>query len=215
MSNSSIVLPAPEEYKLAVQALQKGGIVAYPTETFYGLAVDPENEEALSALYRLKQRRPEKSFSLIVPDLSNLSSYVDEFPGASKILMDTFWPGPLTLIFQASENSLPLVTKKDNSLAVRISSHIVAGTFCRFFGRAITASSANVSGEQALDNAASVRELWGDKLAYILDGGTTPGTKPSTILRCEGLNCIIIRQGALSFDDIRAALPAHFSVCNQ
>lgn len=215
MSNSSIVLPAPEEYQLAVQALQKGGIVAYPTETFYGLAVDPENEEALSALYRLKERSPEKPFSLIVPDLSNLSSYVDEFPGASNILMNTFWPGPLTLIFQASDNSLQFVTKKDNSLAVRISSHIVASTLCRFFGRAITASSANISGERALDNATSVRELWGDKLAYVLDGGTTPGTKPSTIIRCEGLKCIIIRQGALSLDDIRKALPDYFSVCIQ
>jgi L-threonylcarbamoyladenylate synthase len=215
LSKSSTVLPGPEEYKLAVRALEKGGIVAYPTETFYGLAVDPENKEALSALYRLKQRHPEKSFSLIVPDLSNLSSYVDEFPGASNILMNKFWPGPLTLIFQASGNALQLVTKKDNSIAVRISSHIVASTLCRFFGRAITASSANVSGEQALDNATSVRELWGDKLAYILDGGTTPGTKPSTIIRCDGLKCTIIRQGILSFDRIREVLPNHFSVCNQ
>lgn len=215
LRNSSIVLPAPEDYKLAVQALQKGGIVAYPTETFYGLAVDPENKAAVSALYRLKQRHPEKAFSLIVPDLSNLSSYVDGFPGASNILMEKYWPGPLTLIFQTTNDLLQQVARKDNSIAIRMSSHVVASTLCRLFGRAITASSANISGEPALDNATSVKELWGDKLAYVLDGGTTPGNKPSTIIRCDGLKCNIIRQGVLSLDEIREVLPNHFSVCNQ
>ncbi len=211
----SLVLPAPEEYKLAVHALQQGGIVAYPTETFYGLAVDPENKAAVSALCRLKQRDPEKAFSLIVPDVSNLSSYAEEFPEASKLLIEKFWPGPLTLVIQTTGNLLKLVARKDNSLAIRVSSHVVAGTLCRLFGSAITASSANISGEQPLNNAESVRDLWGDKVAYVLDGGITPGNKPSTIIRCDDLKCSVIRQGVLSCEEIREALPDCFSVCNQ
>lgn len=215
MHNSSIVLPAPEEYKLAVQALQQGGIVAYPTETFYGLAVDPENKDAVSALYRLKKRNPDKAFSLIVPDLTNLSSYVEEFPEISKILMEKYWPGPLTLIFQMTNKILQQVALENNSIAIRISSHVVASKLCRLFGRAITASSANISGEPALDNAGSVKELWGNKLAYVLDGGNTPGNKPSTILRCGCTKCSVVRQGVISFAELRGVLPDHYSICNE
>lgn len=211
----SSVAVAPEEYKLAVQALQQGGIVAYPTETFYGLAVDPENAQAVSSLYRLKQRETTKAVSLLIPDLTILSSCITEMSGGSQILADAFWPGPLTLIFDAADRALQRLRKNDNTLAFRISSHPVAHKFCTLCGGPITASSANISGEPALATAAEVRALWGDKLAYILDGGTTPGKAASTIMRCEGMNCTILRQGVISYGAIRDVLPGHYSICKE
>ena len=167
MFEMSSALPEHNEFMLAVQALQQGGIVAYPTETFYGLAVDPANAAAVSALYQLKQREAEKAISLLVPDLATLSSYVSPFPTAYKILMKRFWPGPLTLVFEPVDRSFQHISKRDQTLAIRISSHPVAHRFCRLFGAAVTASSANMSCNSALCTAAEVRELCGEKVAYV------------------------------------------------
>lgn len=207
-------LPDFHAYERAVQVLQSGGIVAYPTETFYGLAVDPENAQAVSALYRLKQRESRKPLSLLVPDRLTLSRYTSDFSEACKLLSNAFWPGPLTLVVRTANPNIKGLCKEDSTLAIRISSHPVAAKFCRLWGGAITASSANISGQPALSTAAEVRKLWGEKIDYVLDGGTTPGKSPSTIVRCDGFNCRILRHGVISFEDIRNVLPNSYNICN-
>ncbi len=215
MFETSLVLPGHDEYMQAVQALRRGGIVAYPTETFYGLAVDPFNAAAVASLYRLKKREAAKAITLLVPDLLTLSSCVSEFPTPYKLLVKRFWPGPLTLIFTPADKSLHHLNKNDQSLAIRISSHPVAHTFCSLFGAAVTASSANISGQSALCSAKEVNELWGEKVAYILDGGITPGICGSTILQCTGNICHILRQGAISYESIRNTLPGYYTICKE
>ncbi len=209
------VLPAHEEYVQAVQALQQGGIVAYPTETFYGLAVDPANVSAVNSLYRLKQRESEKAISLLVPDLTILSSYISELPRAYEILIKRFWPGPLTLVFDSSDKTAQYLSRKDQSLAIRVSSHPVAQTFCSLHGSAVTASSANISGHPALCSAEEVREVFGDKISYILDGGRTPGLSGSTIVKCRAHECHILRQGMISYAAIRNELPDYYTICKE
>lgn len=206
-------LPSSQEYDLAVQTLHDGGIVAYPTETFYGLAVDPANHKAVAALYRLKLRQSNKALSLIVPDLVTLSKYSSQFPPVYKLLTDAFWPGPLTLIFTATASCELSLKKDDNTLAIRISSHPVAYKFCSLWGDAITASSANISGEPALSSSDEVRKQWGSQVSYVLDGGQTAGGTASTIVRCKEYSCEIIRNGVVTEQQIRKVLPDCYKIC--
>ena len=208
----------PDEFGFvqAIDALKNGGIVAYPTETFYGLAVDPENDQAIDSLYALKKREKTKPISLLVPDLEYLSKLVSSIPKPYEKLIESFWPGPLTLIFPVLNNVLLKLIGGDKTIAIRISSNPVAEKLCVAMGKAITATSANVSGEPALITATEVANLWGDKIACIIDGGSAPGGKGSTILRySENKNeCHIIRGGAISRDAITAILPFNYTICN-
>ncbi len=199
----------------ALEALRAGAIVAYPTETFYGLAVDPENELAVAALYALKRRSRKKALSLLIPEREFLPSIVDSTPAPYQKLIHRFWPGPLTLIFKKKKNSLSFITGEDDSIALRISSHPIAAEFCRQWGRAITATSANASGEPELLTAESIAALWGDRVACILDGGMTTGAPGSTIVCCEEENksCRIIRKGRIAARDIQQNLPDDYIIC--
>ncbi len=209
------VFPSDQEFEQAINALKQGGIVAFPTETFYGLAVDPENDQAIASLFALKKRATGKPLSLLVPDLEILSSSVHSIPLPYKKLFSVFWPGPLTLVFPAPTNSSPLLTGDDNTLAIRISSNPVAQHLCRLWGRSFTATSANISGKPALVTAAEVHDLWGDEIACVLDGGETPGGKGSTIVRCveREYTCHILRDGVISASLISQALPLNYIVC--
>ncbi len=212
---SLFVYPSDHAFEQALSALQEGGIVAFPTETFYGLAVDPENDQAISSLYTLKKREISKPLSLLVPNLKNLSSSVRSIPLPYKKLISVFWPGPLTLIFPAHTTTSSLLTGGGDTLAIRISSNPVAQHLCELWGKPFTATSANISGEPALVTASEVHDLWGDQVSFILDGGEAPGGKGSTIVRCVGkeYTCRILRDGVISVKKISQALPLNYIVC--
>ncbi len=209
------VFPSDHEFEQALNTLKEGGIVAFPTETFYGLAVDPENDQAIASLFALKKRATGKPLTLLVPDLEVLSSTVDFIPLPYKKFISVFWPGPLTLVFPARTNTSHLLTGDDNTLAIRISSNPVAQHLCQLWGRSFTATSANISGESALVTAAEVHDLWGDEIGCILDGGEAPGGKGSTIVRCteQEYACHILRDGVISAKLISQALPLNYIVC--
>jgi L-threonylcarbamoyladenylate synthase len=209
------VQPCNHDFEQALQSLKQGGIVAYPTETFYGLAVDPENDQAIAALYALKQREKRKPLSLLVSNLEQLLCVASSCSKSYEKLIDAFWPGPLTLIFPAKKHISSALTGGGTTVAVRISSHPVATELCRLWGRALTATSANVSGSEPLVSASDVRALLGDQISFILDGGTTPGGKGSTIIRCLDKKkiCQIIREGAIDTLEISQNLPSHDIIC--
>ncbi len=207
------MLPSSYEYKRAVKVLHQGGIVAYPTETYYGLAVNPENTEAVKALYRLKCRETDKALSFLVPDESVITRYISDFPHAYMQLVEHFWPGPLTLIFKKHHNCLLPSKVDDNSLAFRISSHSVARNLCKLFGEAITASSANISGQPALSSAEEVKKQWGNQIDYILDGGKTLGQMPSTIIRYKNNVIEILRTGVVTELEICNVLSGNYTIC--
>ncbi len=189
--------PSLEQYQIALETLKKGGIVAYPTETFYGLAVDPWNDQAISALYTLKKRDRRKPLSLLVPNKAVLASYIRFFPPLYQSLTESFWPGPLTLIFPAQSNTSLLLRGGGDTLAIRISSHPVAQMLCSLWGGALTATSANESGKPPLESAAQLKDLWGNEVDYVLDGGPVPGGKGSTILEIVHDNVQIRRNGVV------------------
>lgn len=180
---------------LAVEYLQQGRIVAFPTETYYGLAVDPENGSAVERLYDLKQRPESKPLLLLVDSTEKLQPLVKSFPGEYKSLVERFWPGPLTLIFPAADRIHPTVTAGTGTVGIRISPHPVAAELVKKFGSAITATSANLSGQQPATKGAEVKEMFGDAVDYILDGGTTSAGLCSTIVTLEAGQLQVIRQG--------------------
>ena len=186
----------------AVAVLNAGGIVAFPTETYYGLAVDPFNPLALNHLFTLKQRDTAKPIMTLVDDRESLSVLVHEVPVVYLQLMEKFWPGPLTLIFPARVDLPTLLTGGTGTVGVRQSSHHFARQLLRAFGRPITATSANISGHDAAVDAHGVRAQFGSRIDMIFDGGPTPGKTGSTIVGVEESRIRLIRDGVIPYDDI-------------
>jgi len=190
----------------ACAALRAGGVVAFPTETYYGLAVDPFNQAALSRLFALKGRSSDKPVLLIVDNVSQLSSLVAEIPSPFTILMERFWPGPLTLVFPGAPSLPALLTGNLGTIGVRVSSQPVARKLVRAFGRPITATSANFSGHPAAVTASDVRDQLGSELDAVLDGGDTPGGQGSTLLGYQEGKVCLLRGGVIPFVEIEAVL---------
>lgn len=190
----------------ACSVLRAGGAVAFPTETYYGLAVDPFNPAALSRLFALKGRSPDKPVLLIIENLSQLSGLVAEIPPPFTILMEKFWPGPLTLVFPGAASLPELLTGYGGTIGVRVSSHPLARRLVRGFGRPITATSANFSGQPAGVVASEVLAQLGHEVDVVLDGGYTPGGQGSTLLGYQEGKVCLLRAGVIPFSEIQAVL---------
>jgi len=172
-------------------------VLAFPTETFYGLAADALDGEALQRIFMVKGREGDKPLLLLVSDRTWLPGLVKDISPQAESLMKRFWPGPLTLVFEASAHMSPLLTANTGKIGLRISSHPVAQALVRVVGRAITATSANVSGQPSASEAREVFQSLGKKIDAILDGGKTPGGLGSTVVDVSGVSPKIIRQGAI------------------
>ncbi len=195
-----------EKVKKAVVVLEQGGIVAFPTETFYGLAVDPFNEQALSDLFKLKGRPGHKPVLVLIQSENQLTSLARSIPDLYRPLMQLYWPGPLTLVFPALATTLSsALTGTDGiGIGVRISSHPVARAFGQLWGRPLTATSANLSGWPAARTAAEVQQFFGAGVSYILDGGQTPGGMSSTVVGIAQGQLQLIRAGVIDFASLVA-----------
>ena len=197
--------PVDESIRRAARTLIAGGIVAFPTETCYGLAVDPFNEQALGKLFQVKNRPVDKPVLLLISNISLLDSLVTQVPDIYLPLIERFWPGPLTLIFHARPQLSLLVTGGTGTVGVRISPHPVAQALGNAFGGAITATSANLSSEPPVRSAAQIRHLFGDTVDVVLDGGKTPASLCSTIV-CESAGTLhLIRSGVISLAEFGLA----------
>lgn len=190
----------------ACAILRAGGVVAYPTETYYGLAVDPFNSAALARLFALKGRSPDKAVLLIIANPSQLSGLVSEIPSVFTIPMQQFWPGPLTLVFPGAASLPEILTGYRGTIGVRVSSHPVARELVRAFGLPVTATSANLSGYPPAVTASGVREQLGTEVDAVIDGGKTPGGLGSTILDCCEGEIRLLRDGVIPFSRIEASL---------
>jgi L-threonylcarbamoyladenylate synthase len=193
-----ILAPTSENILQAAECIKQGGLMAYPTETVYGLGVDPFNRQALSRLFQAKGRATEKAIIVLIPDRADLSTLTSEIPPLAESLMDTFWPGPLTLIFNAN-SQLPgeLLGGKD-TIALRHSSAPVAHALLEALGSPLTSSSANVSGQSPGRSARDVETCLGPHLSLILDGGALPRSRPSTLLDISTDDPILIREGVIT-----------------
>lgn len=181
----------------AVKCIKEGGVVAFPTETYYGLAVDPDSSKAVANLFKLKGRQADKPLLLLIENKENLQSIAEEIPIQFIPLMEKYWPGPLTLVFPARKEVCRQITGNSGSVGVRISSHPLARELVKKVGKPITATSANISGQPPAATAGEVQAMFGDSLNYILDGGQTPTGLCSTVLGFKNGRCTVIRPGQI------------------
>lgn len=198
--------PDAEKLAEAVRVLCEGGVVAFPTETFYGLGADARNETAVEQIFRIKGRNFRNPISVIVADDREVIPLVEEIPAAAQILMKTFWPGPLTLVFRASSSVLPRLTADTGKIGIRVSSHPLARLLTGGLGGPLTATSANLSGGPECSSADAVIRALGEFPGSVIDGGETPGGAGSTILDVTVFPPRILREGAISGDFILNAL---------
>jgi len=210
MTGSPLIQPFSDTaIKRAVADLRQGGVVAFPTETYYGLAVDPFNPDALSRLFAVKKRQTDKPILTLVSDRKQLAQLVRNIPEPFQTLMDRFWPGPLTLVIEGGPGLPSLLTGHTSTVGVRQSSHPVARQLCSSFGSAITATSANISGYAPAVNAGEIIHTFGTEIDLVIDGGTTPGGAGSTLIGLENGRLQLIRDGVIPFAEVTAAVPRY------
>lgn len=179
----------------AVEILRAGGIVAYPTETLYGLAADASNEDAIERIFAIKGRDFHNPIPVIIGKEASLASLVSEIPERALHMMKTFWPGPLTLIFHASHNVSSSLTAGTGKIGIRISSHEISRSLAAGMDGAITATSANISGEKGISSPKEVLHILGDYIDTLIDVGNTPGGPGSTVLDVTRDPPVVLREG--------------------
>lgn len=181
--------------------LRAGGVVAYPTDTFYGLAADPRNPGAVARLFAIKGRAAGQAIPLIAADEAQAAGAA-ELDQRSLRLARAFWPGPLSLILPASGVVCKDAKASDGTVAVRVPASAAARAIARAFGFCITATSANLSGEAPTTSAASASSALGGVVDLVLDGGDTPGGEPSTLVDARGEIPRLVRAGAIAWDRV-------------
>ena len=176
----------------ASDSLHAGNIVAYPTESVYGLGVDPFNEKALESLYRLKKRDTSNPVLMIISNQQQLITLVDHITPKAQKAMDAFWPGPLSILFPAKPELSKLLLGNQDKVCVRMTSHPVANALCRYFDGPIVSTSANLYSQTP---AQSTDEINLTGIAVCIDGGVADGVS-STVLNPD--NGTVLREGAIS-----------------
>jgi L-threonylcarbamoyladenylate synthase len=198
--------PAPEAVALAAQALRAGGLVAFPTETVYGICADATNPEAVRRLYAAKGRDADKACAYLLADRRAVERLAPGLPPMAARIADRFWPGPVTLVVPGKgEGAL---------VGLRLPSSELARALADIAGHPLLQTSANRAGEPAALNASGVAKALGDAMDLILDGGRTPGGRSSTVVRCDARSFTVLREGAVPTEEIvRAASELTLFVC--
>jgi L-threonylcarbamoyladenylate synthase len=192
-----ITAHTPGYSERAAAVIRGGGIIAFPTETYYGLGVDPFNIDGLESLFKLKQRSLSKAILLIIDNLSQLDRLITSFPEPYQALIDSHWPGALTLIFPALSSLPELLTGGSGTIGIRMSSNEIATRICKSSGTPISATSANISGEPPAASVEEVVRYFGDKIDLIIDGGKAAAPQCSTIAAIQGGRIRVVRSGMI------------------
>jgi len=186
----------------ASKILREGGIVAFPTESFYGLGVDATNPEAIRKLYKLKKRDKDLPLLILIPSCNELSRYTSSIPIQARIIGKAFWPGGITMVFRARPILPAELTAGMGKVGIRVSSHPIANRLSQAVDFPITATSANLSGTPPSTRADQVAELFGNDLGLIIDSGVTEGKNASTVIDVTVNPPVIIREGIISMEKI-------------
>jgi L-threonylcarbamoyladenylate synthase len=194
--------PDTDDISRVVDYLRDGQVVAYPTETIYGLGADVLNRKAVKRIYDLKARDYGLPISILIDDLSMLREVASEVPDRALLLIRRFWPGALTILFQASTAIPKGLVTNTGKVGVRISSHPVAAAIVKEFGRPITTTSANLSGFPPSLSVKHVNKYFASKLPCIVDGGECEPSKGSTVVDIGGETMRIIRDGSVPADEV-------------
>ena len=185
----------------AVAVLRGGGVVAYPTDTLYGLAVDPRSDAAVQRLYEVKGRGLTTAIPLIAASLAQ-ARQVAHFGRDELRLIKPFWPGPLSIVLPATAAVSPRLLAGGRTIVVRVPNHPVAVALAEAFGSPITSTSENPTGQPASDDPDVVEHTLGDRIDCLLDAGLAPGGLPSTIVEIRNGAPAMVRAGAIPWDRV-------------
>jgi L-threonylcarbamoyladenylate synthase len=191
------------EFDLILAVLRAGGVIGFPTDTAYGLAADPFNNEAIATIFKLKGRPENKPILLLVDSLEMAKRVTRPNPSLDDVAHE-FWPGPLTIILPAIDKLPEAITAGTGGVGVRWPVAPFATELVRRFGNPITATSANKSGEPTCVTAAEVEEQLGSPLEFLVDGGELPARSGSTVLDLTNEPPQVLREGPVSFERLRS-----------
>ena len=189
--------PDDQILEKVISSIKAGETIAFPTETFYALGASAYSEEAIRKVYAIKGREHDKPLPLIIEGASMLKEVTAEIPEIAHSLIQEFWPGGLTLIFKASPKVPSILTADTSTIAVRNSSHSLARLLVAGAQVPLTSTSANLSGDESCSSAAEVEKQLGGLIDIIIDGGTTEGLMPSTIVDLTKTPPQMVREGII------------------
>jgi L-threonylcarbamoyladenylate synthase len=204
-----IITQTVESQSRVGQIIARGGVIAFRTDTFYGLGADPFNREAIQRLKQLKGREDQKPILIIVSDRAEVSRFIPAPTRSFSLLAETFWPGPLTLIGAAAAGVPEEVTAGTKTVGVRLPDDDRVRALVRNCGGALTATSANPSHQEPAITAQQVFGYFGQAIDLVLDDGESKGDQPSTVIDVSGVEPRVIREGAIAWSAIRKALNKH------
>jgi L-threonylcarbamoyladenylate synthase len=190
----------------AARRIRDGEVIAFPTDTVYGLAADPSNDAALTKLFEIKGRASEQRVPLIAANAEQVEATIGPLPPLARRLAASFWPGPLTLILQAAQRFSARVAGDDQKVAVRVPAHDAARTLAALVGRAITATSANRSGASPAVSADDVVAELSDVVGLVLDAGPSRVREPSTIVDVTAASPRLVRAGVVAWERVLESL---------
>ena len=180
------------------EVVRSGGLLVYPTDTFYALGADPNNPAAVSRLFEVKSRQAGQPILLLIQDAGEVRNWAAEITPRAEALMEKYWPGPLTLVFKAKPGVLPELTAGTGTIGIRVPGNELTRQLLASLGTALTGTSANLSGGHSPQTAEQAMDAIGSLVDCVFDGGMTAGGKPSTIVDVSSGAPKLIREGAIS-----------------
>ena len=200
--------PEPEIIKEAATIIQQGGVVVFPTRCLYGLGADAMNPAAVERIIEIKQRSENNPILVLIDSKNQLEVLIGKIPPAAGAIMKAFWPGRVTLVFDA-RNTLPgLLTARTGKIGVRLPGHAVAAAMLRQINGPVTGTSANLSGRPGCNRLADLDPQIAGQVDLVLDAGTLQGGVGSTVVDVTEQPPRILREGEVTADEIREALTA-------
>lgn len=196
-----------EAWQRAREIIVGGGLVAFPTDTVYGLGCDPYNVSAIERLYEAKGRDQAKAIPVLLSGVHRVEGVARSLPASAEVLANEFWPGALTLVV-GRQASLPEALGGGDTIAVRVPRHDELLAFLESCGGALAVSSANLAGRPEAHDAQEAASYLEDRVDLIVDGGRSPGGVASSVVDCTLPVPRLLREGAISEEDIRAVLAA-------
>jgi len=195
-----------DKIKAIAQVLKKPGVIAYPTDTFYGLGANCFSLPEVKRIYQIKGRKAKKPIPLIIADAEEIKRIAVEIPPLFWSISEELWPGPLTLVLKASAALPPELLGHSQTIGVRLPALSWLRELVREADFPLTATSANISGEKEISHPEKIIDVFWEKVDLIVDGGTTPGTQPSTVLDLASEKPEILRVGLIPATKLRKYL---------
>lgn len=186
-----------------ISILKRGGIVAFPTDTVYGLGACVNLHQAVERVYQVKERPRSMALPLLLADTLQISEVAEPVPPVAWLLADHFLPGALTIVLHKSSSVLDIITAGGLTVAVRVPAHPIPVALADGLGMPIVGTSANLSGKPSVLTADEVYSQFGEKIDLVIDGGRCPGGRESTIVDVTGETPVILREGAISKEELK------------